>query len=449
MYFLQYLLFTLLCVFLLIYFNRNIFISYIPFMIAFYNYERVSLSNISFGNLLLFNIDDKLSLVYIFTFLTLLPISIYYTKIFNNKITKPELYLICFAVFNGLIISISYNFFTLFIFYEILSVLSLFLMNYNKLLIEPTKDYILYAIIPSTFLIFIIIFDYENTLLPFNKAEFSKYELIFIMIFTAKASILPSSRWIISAMKAPHYISALFHSCLVVKSGLIFILRCLTNYNHEYHLTKFKILDLFWNSSIFFTPIITIIVFSLYAMAINHYKTILASSTIINVSQMILLNQKENILLYYIIFHALFKFTLFGHLGYIYLKTNIYNNFYLKNPNIYESTISYISVVGCFFLSGHIFLNGLNIKKNALDFLDYKLYFIICFMSFVYNNKIIKAILQERATIMFITFLTLFIINGLFEYAIIFFIAYTIIDYIQHKWITLVSFSCIILNEIL
>lgn len=446
-----YLLLTFVTIFYIIQFNKNIFLTYIPIIFTIMNLQNSYYKQINF-TIFIFNLNNNLSLTYILIFLILLPITIFYAEFynknyFNKNMDKTEKYIILFSIMNGIFLSISYNYITIFIFYELLSILSLFLMNYNKILINATKDYIRYVIIPGLILFLFIILNYEESIIPFNQLILSKYTIIFFIIFSTKAALAPFSIWILSAMKAPHYISALFHSSLIVKSGLLLILRIMTNFTYPYSIKKLTIINIFLESHIVLIPTITIITMSLLAIISTDYKKILALSTIIHIAQMIL-SYTNKTLIQYIYIHSLSKFTLFAYLGYMSIKNKTDNELHSLQLNMYEKIFKYISVLSCLFLSGHLILGGLIFKQQALSFLNNNLYYLICLMSFIYNNKLIRGIMHTQAEMIYTISLMIFIYYQLYTYAILFLISYTIPEYLNYKAIAIIIFCIMILTEI-
>lgn len=446
MYYNPILLLTILGMASIIHFNRNILLGYILITINLFAFKYFPSDIISFSAIKI-NLYDPISTIYIFILMTLWPVSLYFAEFYNDKIDRTEKHLISSAIVIAIMLGGSQNYLTLFIFYEILSVITLFFMNYSQKLYKTTKEYIILVIIPGFLLSLPIIFYYNDSITDFENLKVSNHFILFVIIFASKAAVLPMSRWILTAMEAPHYISALLHSTLVVKAGLIFILRVLTNYDIPYSHTLLTIYDMIKSEHIYLLPTITIIIFSCIAILSSQYKRILASSTIIHISQMILLYPNAA-LGYYIAMHSILKFTLFAYLGYVYIKTSDYNRFHLSDPNKYEKVFMYLAIVGILFLSGTSILHGITIKHKVFAEFNRNLYFLITTMGYIYNIKLIKGIIREKAEIIFIAIILTFAYQMLFLYLTLFAAAIIIEESISRRT-TIFTFAFLItINEL-
>ncbi|WGI17496.1 proton-conducting transporter membrane subunit [Methanonatronarchaeum sp. AMET-Sl] len=141
-------------------------------------------------------------------------------------------------------IATSKNLFTLFIFYEILTI-----ATYPLVIHEETKEamkagwkYLGYTLTAgAVFLLLALIITYdisgtltfaENGFLTQDMASTQMLQLLFIIFiigFGVKAAIMPLHGWLPSAMIAPTPVSALLHCVAVVKSGTFGVIRVVNN----------------------------------------------------------------------------------------------------------------------------------------------------------------------------------------------------------------------------
>ncbi len=418
MYYEYLLIFTFLFVFLNLNSNYNILFSYIPIFLLIFSHLYLNKINLNLKFIKL-NFESDIYLIFSLILLLITPISIYFAQFYNSNISKIKKNLILFSILNAILLGASNNYFTSYILYECLSVLAIVLVNYNQFLYITTKYYLAFVMGPGFLLIFEIIFDFSNSITPYEFAIFSKTKLLFIVLLTTKTAIFPFSFWILSAMEAPHYISALLHSSLVVKAGLIFLMK-IFYYNIITLSSQQSIITMFFETKIELIPTFTILIISIFTLFTNNLKLLLASSTIIHISQMILLMlmQKFGLLYYYIFFHGIFKFILFAHLGYVYKTTSQANFFYISSPSFWEKIMIYFSITGLMFLSGLPLLYGSFIKQVALSSCNPYIYLLITCLSYIYNMRILRAILQEKS-LPFLFIITIFTFVFDIFYAII------------------------------
>lgn len=258
-------------------------------------------------------------------------------------------YYTCFAIALSSAMGVAFagNLFTLFFFYEILSLCTLPLVIHN----EAAKDwdagrkYLLYLVgASSSILLGAIILTYTLTgTLEFNKAgmfagltatTFSGMDmstLLTVMYFMflygfAKAGLMPMHNWLPSAMVAPTPVSALLHAVAVVKVGAFCIVRLVTDVFGVSLMGELSLGD--------YTAIIasiTILASSCYALTQDNLKMRLAYSTVSQLSYIVLgvaLLTVSGITggIIHIVNHAFTKITLFFCAGSIYVashKTNI------------------------------------------------------------------------------------------------------------------------------
>lgn len=292
-------------------------------------------------------------------------------------------YYTCFAIALSSAMGVAFagNLFTLFFFYEILSLCTLPLVIHN----EGAKDwdagrkYLLYLVgASSSILLGAIILTYTLTgTLDFNKAgmfagitatTFSGMEiptLLTIMYFMflygfAKAGLMPMHNWLPSAMVAPTPVSALLHAVAVVKVGAFCIVRLVID---VFGVTEMQNLHLGDYTAIIAS--ITILASSAYALTQDNLKMRLAYSTVSQLSYIVLgvaLLSVSGITggIIHIVNHAFTKITLFFCAGAIYVashKTNIsqMSGIARKMPwTIAAFTIASLSIIGVPLFAGFI-----------------------------------------------------------------------------------------------
>ena len=240
----------------------------------------------------------------------------------------------------GVVLGIAFagNMFTLYVFYEFLtlSTIPLVMHAMDPKAIHAGKVYICYMMVGASlaFIGFIFIYIFGgNTLFTLGgtlNPEFVKGNedlLRFVFLFTClgfgvKAAIFPFSAWLPTASVAPTPVTALLHAVAVVKSGIFAIIRLL------YFSIGTELIANTWEQKIIMIlAIITIVYGSTMALRCPHIKRRFAYSTISNLSYIILgLIMCSNAGLaagvLHMIFHAVIKITLFFGAGAILYKTH-------------------------------------------------------------------------------------------------------------------------------
>jgi multicomponent Na+:H+ antiporter subunit D len=146
-------------------------------------------------------------------------------------------YLLSLGVTMG--VAFSANLFTLYIFYEFLTLFTypLVIHEENAEARAAGRRYIFYSFIGAGFILAGMVmthgvagtlFFIPGGVIPVSAAAAGYLNIIFIcfiMGFGVKAAIMPLHAWLPSAMAAPTPVSALLHAVAVVKSGVFGILR--------------------------------------------------------------------------------------------------------------------------------------------------------------------------------------------------------------------------------
>lgn len=251
--------------------------------------------------------------------------------------------LVSISVFAALCLAYSGNFFTSFIFYDIITIATYFLIAHSNTeqIRKASFRYVLYLTCTSMVFLFpVMCFLYVTTgttdFTPngiIGNIPLSDYvvniALLFCILGIAKTAILPFHSWIIDAMVAPAPVSGLLHAVLVVKSGAFLL------YNVVYNIfglpllnqAIIKIYNLPWPV---YLAIATIIFGSLSALMAHNIKKRLAYSTISQISYIclaiFLFNEfimEAGIIQF--ISHSVAKLTLFFYAGILYVKYGVHD----------------------------------------------------------------------------------------------------------------------------
>ena len=254
----------------------------------------------------------------------------------DNQEENQTRFYICFAIAISSSMGIAFagNMFTLFIFYEILTLSTYPLVThkgtpeakaggrrYLGLLIGTSIGFQLIAIIWTWFLTGTLDFTpggilngkIEPTILPFLLALY--------MFGIGKAALMPFHSWLPAAMVAPTPVSALLHAVAVVKAGVFTVLKVIVYiFGIDFLSNTGASTWLIWVASF------TLLVSSLVALSKDNLKARLAYSTVSQLSYIVLaaaLATKLSILGagLHIATHALGKITLFMCAGAIYVAS--------------------------------------------------------------------------------------------------------------------------------
>ena len=273
---------------------------------------------------------DGLSKIFLLIIATLWPIATLYATEYmkheENQDSFFRYYLIAFGIALGL--SFSKNAITMYLFYELLTFLTLPLIMhdfYDKRAQYAGKVYLIVSVLgAATALIGIIIFtsivpsvefvqggvleavSYRNNYVLINIA----YILCFIG-FGVKAAIIPFTYWLPVCGVAPTPVSALLHAVAVVKAGTFAIMRVTF-----YLFGSTNMYDSFAKRVVTVIAIVTIIYSSIMAVREKQIKRRLAYSTASNLSYILFavaLMTKSGFAagMTHMIFHAIIKINLF------------------------------------------------------------------------------------------------------------------------------------------
>lgn len=268
------------------------------------------------------------------------------------------------------------NVFTLYLFYELLTLITLPLVMHSmdQKSIKAGMTYIKYSIGGAAFafiaLIFIMV--YSNTtdfvlggVLDFDLIGDRKNLLLLAYVFAffgfgVKAAIFPFQGWLPKAGVAPTPVTALLHAVAVVKSGVFAIMR-MTYFSFGADFLR----DTWAQYFVMIFALITVLYGSSMAVKEQHIKRRLAYSTVSNLSYILFgvtLMSPAGLVggLAHMVFHGLMKITLFFCVGAIMYKTHkeyLYEieGFGRKMPIVFTVfTIASAALIGIPPLTGFI-----------------------------------------------------------------------------------------------
>lgn len=292
----------------------------------------------------------------------------------------------CFsiAIFAALGIAFAANMFTLFIFYEVLSISTYPLVAHkgDELARKGARTYLALLIGTSIGLMLpaMLVVWYMTGTLDFTPGGIleGKVErgvgavlLLLFMFGIGKAALMPFHRWLPSAMVAPTPVSALLHAVAVVKAGVFTVLKV------SIYLFGLEYLKELWsNDVIMWVAAFSLIAASLVAMQKTNLKARLAYSTVSQLSYITLGAMLASELSIvggglHIVMHAFGKITLFFCAGAIYVaahKTEIpeMDGLARKMPvTMGAFLIGALSVIGAPPLGG--FWSKWNLMLGAVD----------------------------------------------------------------------------------
>lgn len=251
--------------------------------------------------------------------------SIGYMRSLHEHAQTRYYFCFAFAIFGAVGVALSGNLFTMFIFYEILTVSTYPLVAHDQTpeALFAGRKYLAYLLTSGVFFLAAVVLtyhftgttDFVNGGIPNLASEASRAALmvlfvIFLLGFM-KAAWMPFHSWLPTAMAAPTPVSALLHAVAVVKAGVFGIVRVVC-YIYGVDLMHALGLGLALASIAAFTMIVA----NLFALAQDNLKRRLAYSTINQLSLIIFgvaLLSTEGIegAMIHIPFHGFMKITLF------------------------------------------------------------------------------------------------------------------------------------------
>ena len=251
----------------------------------------------------------------------------------GNKESKQTRFYVFFALSLAAAIGIAFaaNLFTLFLFYEALTLLTYPLVSHkgDEKTIRSARVYLGILLTTSIGLLLpAIIWTYlvagtgdftPNGILADNLQGPALGLLLALFVFgIGKAAVMPVHRWLPAAMVAPTPVSALLHAVAVVKAGVFSITKIIVYIFGVEHL--FSSPSSGW---LLYAAAFTIIVASLVALRQQNIKRLLAYSTVAQLSYVIMATAILKPLAeigasIHMVAHAFGKITLFFAAGAIY-----------------------------------------------------------------------------------------------------------------------------------
>ncbi|CAG36042.1 monovalent cation/H+ antiporter subunit D family protein [Desulfotalea psychrophila] len=285
---------------------------------------------------------DAMSMIFALVASSLWTIAIFYSMGYMraSKEVNQTRFNACFAlaIFGSLGVAFSDNLFTLYLFYEIVSICTYPLVAHHqdKESYNGARKYIIYLtttakalLLPAMILIYVLTgtLDFApNISTGIFPPEVNKPLVIMLYIFClfgfAKNGIMPFHHWLPGAMVAPTPVSALLHAVAVVKVGVFSTTRVML---YVFGVDTMDALNLGIPTAYFVS--FTILAASIIAMSKDNLKARLAYSTVSQLSYIILgvaLLTPAGIEggLIHIVNHAFAKITLFFCAGAIYVVTH-------------------------------------------------------------------------------------------------------------------------------
>lgn len=207
-------------------------------------------------------------------------------------------YFMCFAIALSATMGIAFaaNLLTLFIFYEVLTIMTYPLVIHDESpeAIWAGKKYLSYLLVTSiVFQLFAIVLTYSvvNTLdfVPGGFLTGSGSDVLLTIMFIlfiagyTKAALMPLHSWLPTAMIAPTPVSALLHAVAVVKAGVFCVLRVVL---FVFGPTLLNSLNM--GFVLAYVASFTIIMASIFAITMDNLKMRLAYSTVSQLSYIVL-----------------------------------------------------------------------------------------------------------------------------------------------------------------
>lgn len=252
---------------------------------------------------------------------------------------KENTFFVFYTMTYGITLGVacSANAFTLYLFYELLTLITLPLVMHamDKASIKAGMTYIKYSIGGASFGFVALVvllanggneFVYGGSI-PLQTLGVSKDMMLFAYIFAffgfgVKAAIFPFQSWLPKASVAPTPVTALLHAVAVVKSGVFAVMRI------TYYCFGADYLRGTWAQSIvMIAALVTIMYGSIQGVREQHIKRRLAYSTISNLSYILFgvtLMSPAGLLggILHMVFHGIIKITLFFCAGAIMFQTH-------------------------------------------------------------------------------------------------------------------------------
>lgn len=251
----------------------------------------------------------------------------------GNKESDQTRFFVCFAVSIAACMGIAFagNMFTLFVFYEVLTLATYPLVTHKRNDAARRGGRMYLGILFTTSIAFLLLatlwtwhlagtLDFEVGGILAGKAEPGVLSVLVIlyMFGIGKAALMPFHRWLPSAMVAPTPVSALLHAVAVVKAGVFSVLKVSI---YIFGIDTLQLID--GSMFVMWVAAFTILCASLVAMTKDNLKARLAYSTVSQLAYIVLAAMIATDMSIiggssHIAMHAMGKITLFFCAGAIY-----------------------------------------------------------------------------------------------------------------------------------
>ncbi len=285
---------------------------------------------------------DGFSMIFAMVASSLWMIAVFYSMGYMRAHDEPcqTRFNACFAlaIFGAIGVALSDNLFTLYLFYEIVSICTYPLVAHHQDAegYAGARKYIIYLtttakmfLLPSLILIYVLVgnLDFPHDIFTgMFPADTKSWVIVMLYIFCilgfAKNGIMPLHHWLPGAMVAPTPVSALLHAVAVVKVGVFCTTRTML---YVFGVNTMNMLNLGIPTAYFVS--FTILMASVIALSKDNLKARLAYSTVSQLSYIILgvallTPHAINGGLIHIVNHGFSKITLFFCAGAIFIATH-------------------------------------------------------------------------------------------------------------------------------
>ena len=260
--------------------------------------------------------------------------SIGYMRTLNEHAQTRYYFMFALAIFSAVSIALSENLVTFYIFYEVLTLSTYWLVAHHedKEAFAATRKYLTYLLVSGWFLFAAVVLTYvlagttrfaDGGILNPASAPRSTLTVLFVLfaLGSMKAAWMPFHAWLPSAMVAPTPVSSLLHAVAVVKAGVFGFVRIVC---HVFGVDLIGALGIgIWLGALAST---TMILGSFFAIGEDNLKRRLAYSTISQLSYILFgvaLLSPSGVkgAMLHIPFHGFMKITLFLCAGAIMVVT--------------------------------------------------------------------------------------------------------------------------------
>jgi multicomponent Na+:H+ antiporter subunit D len=280
----------------------------------------------------LYFLPDVLGKIFAVLVSTLWIFTTFYSIDYMSHEKNLRSYSMFFMMTQGITLSIAFsgNLITLYLFYELLTLVTfpLVIQTGTDKALQIGKKYLIYSFVGATFVLFGLILLYSQLgTLDFKPGgivgnleniDNNYYLMVYLLLFLGlgvKAALVPFHSWLPAAMVAPTPVSALLHAVAVVKSGIFSLMRM------TYYVLGWELIEkIGGNKYTLILVLVSILMGSFLAMSRKNLKKRLAYSTISQLGYIMLglvVFDKSSFTggILHMIFHATTKITLFFCVG--------------------------------------------------------------------------------------------------------------------------------------